>query len=175
MKSLRDESCLPKLFAMDALSAHRLARKSARPLRDASMTSWAAMSGSDSPPREPEPPPECSSSTGSSASPLHAPHQYRFGLHNDLGNFTAKPPKEKSGVRPQGKAGSVPVCGACLLHKFDYGRWLCLAHRDCERLPQAQWAAEDHRPEVRYWPARPVPPDAAAYVERVLPIVLPLS
>ncbi|KAL3193080.1 hypothetical protein MRX96_058580 [Rhipicephalus microplus] len=64
-----------------------------RLLRDASMTSWAAMSGSDSPPREPEPPPEWSSSTGSSASPLHAPHQYRFGLHNDLGSFTAKPPK----------------------------------------------------------------------------------
>ncbi|XP_075532482.1 uncharacterized protein LOC142565822 [Dermacentor variabilis] len=78
-----------------------------RPLRDASMTSWAGMSGSDSPPREPEPPPECSSSTGSSASPLPAPHQYRFGLHNDLGNFTAKPPKlyPETG-EPSGGGGS---------------------------------------------------------------------
>ncbi|XP_077544076.1 uncharacterized protein LOC144156122 [Haemaphysalis longicornis] len=71
------------------------------------MTSWAAMSGSDSPPREPEPPPE-SSSAGSSASPLHGPqaHQYRFGLHNDLGNFTAKPPK----LYPE--AGEQQVSGA---------------------------------------------------------------
>ncbi|XP_077501808.1 uncharacterized protein LOC144112865 isoform X2 [Amblyomma americanum] len=69
------------------------------------MTSWAAMSGSDSPPREPEPPPECSSSAGSSASPLHASHQYRFGLHNDLGNFTAKPPK----IYPE--AGGEPTSG----------------------------------------------------------------
>ncbi|XP_064469144.1 uncharacterized protein LOC135383352 [Ornithodoros turicata] len=76
------------------------------------MTSSTGMSRPGSPPREPEPPPpeagsqlgpELGSGPEGSSFPLYH-RQYRFGLHNDLGNFTAKPPK----LYPDSESGLCP-------------------------------------------------------------------